>query len=489
MLISKTAKVKWHYRNKKHYELKDYPFTKYGDEFEVKVKDLMKGSSAKVDVQCDGCGKEIKNIKWVEYLKSIKEDGKYYCHKCANKLYGYGVQHRLSEENIKTIILNNLGINWQLTEININKCTYVNLIDGNGYKYSNINIQNIKNSKGVNFVIKSNPNSIYNIKLWLKINKKPFELISDKYEGNKIPLKWKCLKDDCKEEFEMNWNAIISQNQGCPYCVGRQVGLSNCLAIKNPELASEWHSSLNGDLTPYDVTPNSNKKVWWQCSKNSKHKWSTSVKARKITNCPYCSGNLPSEDYNLLVMNYELCKEWDYNKNEKRPEEYTPGSMTKVWWKCNDCEHEWEAAIKERNKGVGCPECNKSKGEKRIDEILTNNIRIKISQEDFDQLIDDSKYSKNYFIPQMKFDGLVGLGNGLLSYDFYIPKYNFLIEYQGEQHERYIPGFHKSYDDFLKQLEHDKRKREYADINNINLLEIWYYDFDNIGNILSKYIK
>ena len=38
--------------------------------------------------------------------------------------------------------------------------------------------------------------------------------------------------------------------------------------------------------------------------------------------------------------------------------------------------------------------------------------------------------------------------------------------------------------DFKKQLEHDRRKREYAKKNNIDLLEIWYYDIDNIENIL-----
>jgi len=123
---------------------------------------------------------------------------------------------------------------------------------------------------------------------------------------------------------------------------------------------------------------------------------------------------------------------------------------------------------------------------KKIDEVLIYNNWIKISQQDFEQLIDKEKYNKNYYIPQMKYNGLIGLGNGLLSYDFYIPKLNLLIEFQGEQHERYIKGFHKSYEDFLKQQEHDKRKKEYAIINKYNFLEIWYYDFDRIEEILDR---
>lgn len=34
----------------------------------------------------------------------------------------------------------------------------------------------------------------------------------------------------------------------------------------------------------------------------------------------------------------------------------------------------------------------------------------------------------------------------------------------------------------------DKIKRDYANKNNYNLLEIWYYDFDNIENIMNKFI-
>jgi len=42
---------------------------------------------------------------------------------------------------------------------------------------------------------------------------------------------------------------------------------------------------------------------------------------------------------------------------------------------------------------------------------------------------------------------------------------------------------------FKKQLEHDRRKREYAKKHNINLLEIWYWDFDNIEKILDRELE
>lgn len=136
---------------------------------------------------------------------------------------------------------------------------------------------------------RSNPYTIQNIKLWCKINNKPFELLSDKYEGNNLKLKWECLKEDCKEVFESNW-AEIFQNKGCSFCSGHQVGLSNCLATKNPLLAIEWHSTLNGELTPYDITcGNSSIMIWWKC-KECGYKWVSNVCNRNIGNgCPSCN--------------------------------------------------------------------------------------------------------------------------------------------------------------------------------------------------------
>lgn len=255
-------------------------------------------------------------------------------------------------------------------------------------------------NSGQNKFDKSNPYTIQNIKLWCKLNSKPFKLANgQKYNGATKKLKWNCFI--CSEIFEMSWNNIHT-GQGCPFCASQQVGLSNCLATKNPKLASQWNILKNNNLTTFDVLPNSNKKVWWIC----------------------------------------------------------------------DNGHEWKALISSRNSGCGCPQCSESNGEKRVKKVLNC------------LLVD--------YIWQQKFDGLIGLGSGNLSYDFYLPDYNLLIEYQGEQHERPVDfkGLGKKYakEQFKIQQEHDKRKREYAQKHNINLLEIWYYDFDNIEKILDKYL-
>lgn len=227
-------------------------------------------------------------------------------------------------------------------------------------------------------------------------------------------------------------------------------------------------------MTPYDVTCGSQSEAWWKCSKSPKHEWKAVIGSRNLgIGCPYCSGRLPTEDYNLLVCNPELYEEWNHLKNKKKPEQYTPNSGKHVWWKCKECGYEWYASIYARNSlKSGCPNCNLSNGEKKIRQYL------------------DFRGVK--YIIQKEFDGLVGLGNGNLSYDFYLPQYNLLIEYQGEQHEKPIDfkGLGKKYakEQFKTQQEHDRRKKDYAQNNNIKLLEIWHYDFDNISSILSIYL-
>ena len=92
------------------------------------------------------------------------------------------------------------------------------------------------------------------------------------------------------------------------------------------------------------------------------------------------------------------------------------------------------------------------------------------------------------FYSQIKFEGLIGIGGKSLSYDFYLPDYHILIEAQGKQHEQPIKYF-GGHEHFKIQQEHDKRKREYAEKNGYKLLEIWYYDYDKIEEILSRELE
>ncbi len=166
---------------------------------------------------------------------------------------------------------------------------------------------------------------------------------------------WRCEKGH-------EWQATIkNRNKGasCPICSNQKVLLGyNDLASVNPELASEWNYDKNGHLKPENFTVGSEKKVWWRCDKG--HEWQAQIKSRHTgSGCPYCVGKSVLMGYNdLVTLNPNLAKEWNYEKNGTLiPEDFTVNSNKKVWWKCEKG-HEWQAKINNRNNGTGCPYCS-----------------------------------------------------------------------------------------------------------------------------------
>jgi DNA-directed RNA polymerase subunit RPC12/RpoP len=188
--------------------------------------------------------------------------------------------------------------------------------------------------------------------------------------------------------------------------------------------------------------------------------------------CPYCSGRLPTETYNLLTEFPDISKEWNYSKNDKRPEDYCPKVARKVNWICSKCSYQWPATINSRtNMGTGCPRCqsNSSRGERKIQKIL---LSFGIDEKDIclQWSFNNCKYV--YY----------------LYYDFYLPNYNMLIEYQGIQHYEPVDfggkGIEWAKEQLVQNKQKDKIKFDYCQNNNIPLLIIPYWDFDNIENIL-----
>ena len=65
-------------------------------------------------------------------------------------------------------------------------------------------------------------------------------------------------------------------------------------------------------------------------------------------------------------------------------------------------------------------------------------------------------------------------------YDFYLPQYNRLIEFDGKQHFSYVSTWHDSKEDFLAAQMRDLEKNQYALAHNIPLVRIPYTQRDNI---------
>lgn len=188
--------------------------------------------------------------------------------------------------------------------------------------------------------------------------------------GSHKKVWWKCCNDH-------EWQATIhdrNNGRGCPYCSGKRVLKGyNDLQTLNPNLAKEWNYEKNADLTPDDVTPGSNKKVWWKCNKG--HEWQATINIRnRVSGCPYCAGQKVLKGYNdLQTVNSTIAKEWNYEKNNGLiPADITPGSSKKVWWKCSKG-HEWQARVPDRHKGKDCPYCAGQKVIKGENDLQTVN--------------------------------------------------------------------------------------------------------------------
>lgn len=131
--------------------------------------------------------------------------------------------------------------------------------------------------------------------------------------------------------------------------------MENSIARMRPELVCEW-SERNLPFTPDIIPYGSNKRYWWKgkCG----HEWETSPKARSSgEKCPICSGARVVKGINdLKSIRPDLAKEWS-KKNILKPTEVSIGSHKKILWH-GQCGHEWEAVVKNRVQGAGCPYCS-----------------------------------------------------------------------------------------------------------------------------------
>lgn len=295
------------------------------------------------------------------------------------------------------------------------------------------------------------------------------------YKSSSKKVWIRCDKTDYHGNYLVSCAKFI-EGRKCPYCShfqGRKIHPRDSLAQRGidnigKDFLEKYRSDKN-TLNPWKLTPGSHKKIWIKCQNKDYHEDYETICYTFIqgNRCPYCCnyhGKVhPLDSFGVL---YPEKAKYRSKRNKKSPYEVAPRTKAKYWFYCEDCGNEFLTALDslKQNRSMKCLDCTISKGEQRISNwLIKNNIKFEV---------------------QKKFDGLIGLGNGNLSYDFYLPRHNLLIEYQGEFHDG-TAQLYKGH--FEKQKEHDRRKREYAEQHNIDLLEIRYYDFDNIDNILSDY--
>ncbi|MCI5631797.1 MAG: zinc-ribbon domain-containing protein [Bacilli bacterium] len=160
------------------------------------------------------------------------------------------------------------------------------------------------------------------------------------------------------------WHAKIkdrSKGTGCPICSGKKIikGI-NDLATKQQDLMADWDFEKNTLVSPYEVSESSGKKVWWKCHKCG-YEWPASISHRSHgRGCPNCAGMVVIKGINDFESLYPfLAEEWDYEKNNIKPDQISRGSNKKHWWKCPNGHEPYLSSPYQRSHGAGCPICNK----------------------------------------------------------------------------------------------------------------------------------
>ena len=176
--------------------------------------------------------------------------------------------------------------------------------------------------------------------------------------GSKKIFWWRCSQGHSWEASACS----VKAGTACPYCSGRKaIPGETDLATLRPDMLEAWDYERNREIDPKTVPPSSHEKAWWKCSLG--HSWQAMIFSRtreQAARCPYCTGKKVLPGFNdLATRKPKVAEEWYQILNgELRPEDVSPGSNWKVWWRCREG-HVWQAAIysRTRERPSGCPVC------------------------------------------------------------------------------------------------------------------------------------
>jgi uncharacterized protein with PIN domain len=256
----------------------------------------------------------------------------------------------------------------------------------------------------------------------------------------------------CGHIYEVQPSNFLNDSH-CPYCSGHH-------KKTNTEFKQEIYDLVGNEYTFLDSYVSIMTKLRVKhnkCGHTYKVLPNNFIRGSR---CPYCSVSVGKNNARFKQEVFDLVG------SEYTFLEHYINSYIKIRVKHNTCGTIYKVRPTEFiSQNTRCPYCNSPKGELIISKVLDN---LNINYE----------YQKTF--------------NGLrdtqpLSYDFYIPNQNILIEYQGIQHYESIDHFGGE-DAFNKQQIHDKLKSDYAKNNGYNLIAVPYTE-DNFSKIKKYLVK
>ena len=238
-----------------------------------------------------------------------------------------------------------------------------------------------------------------------------------------------------------------TKGSGCPKCAVEYK--SNKLSKTNKQIIIDF-KSIHGDKYEYSLVEykNNKTKVSIKCLTPSHGIFNVSPSHHlNGIGCPKCSGSYHRTIDELVgEMNIIHFSKYNYFINKYN------NIKEKIQIKCPQ-HGVFTQMIGHHLNGHGCPNCYQSKGENIIEEYLLSN-KIK-------------------YIKEKSFSKCLSKKGNKLRFDFYLPNYNTLIEYDGIQHFKPVEYFGGV--EYLKEVNiNDNIKNIFCENNNIELYRISY---------------
>lgn len=296
---------------------------------------------------------------------------------------------------------------------------------------------------GFNKISKNKTNSFENfIKEANKIHNGKYDYSKVQYVNKRVKI---CIICPIHGEF---WTTPSVHLKGCecPKCSCERIKNINKSNVKDFAIkANRLHDNR------YDYSKvryvNNKTKVCIICPEHGEF-WQTPNAHLRGAGCPMCYGrNKTTEEW------VKECKEYwgDTYSYEKT---IYKGALNEIIVTCKK-HGDFKTIPHNHVRGSGCPRCKQSHMEKEISDLLIEN-KIEFKQE---KTFDDLVYKKQ------------------LPFDFYLPKYNTIIECQGLQHFKSVKFY--GGDEYLKKrIKIDELKRKYCESNGIRILYYSNYEFE-----------
>jgi very-short-patch-repair endonuclease len=240
-----------------------------------------------------------------------------------------------------------------------------------------------------------------------------------------------------------------SAGKGCPYCSNKsRCGNLNCdFCLTNSCYIYRDIWSKKNDKQSKEVAISSGIKYWFKCN-ICNHEYNQSPDKKRFgRGCSFCSNQKLCGDiscsYCLAKSCYKYKEIWSI-KNCKNPKEVFISSGIKYFFDCLDCGNEYIQQLDSKTRGSGCTFCINKTERKLADYLKENKIEFK----------------KEFKINSKK------------RYDFFIQKFNLIIEIDGDQHFQQV----SNWGNFEDTIENDIQKMKVALENGYSILRIYQPD-------------